>query len=378
MSLARIAIAGFALASGYWLAQSPTKQTSTPPPPSPKRVEIRRMGPFHGMAIQAASAYQPVERYGKLITEIAELGADTVIISVDVYQKHAGSRQVEIDEERIPSWDDMLALFALAKQQGLRVMLMPKVLLSDPRGNEWRGVIQPNDWQGWFASYTDVMKYMAKLASAGRIEVLMVGSELVSTEKHTERWADIIAAMRQIYGGMLGYSANWDHYKNIAFWDQLDLVGLTTYYKLADEPNPPIDTLVSAWGPIKEGLLDWQAQINRPLVFTEVGWCSQEGAAEFPWNYYHHQKATPAGHEEQRRLYAAFMQVWQNVPQVGGIIWWEWTESAGGGDDFNYTPRGKPAEQELRNWFSAQQRKARNKAASRPGVELQSKPTSKK
>jgi len=147
MSLVRMAIVGFALAAGYWLTQSPRPPAPGPSAPAdtPQRVEIRRMGPFHGMAIQAASAYQPVERYGKLIAEVAELGADTLILSVDVYQEHAGSRRVEVDPDRIPSQGDLLALLAIAKQRGLRIILMPKVLLSDPRGNEWRGVIQPND-----------------------------------------------------------------------------------------------------------------------------------------------------------------------------------------------------------------------------------------
>ena len=72
-----------------------------------------------------------------------------------------------------------------------------------------------------------------------------------------------------------------------------------------------------------------------------------------PWNYYYKQTATPGGLEEQRRCYRAFMETWKNSPVVGGIIWWEWLNTTGGSDDFNYIPKGKPAENELRQWFQS-------------------------
>jgi hypothetical protein len=113
------------------------------------------------------------------------------------------------------------------------------------------------------------------------------------------------------------------------------------------------------WAPIKRNILKWQDKIDKPLLFTEAGWCSQEGTTIEPWNYYYRQEATPAGLEEQRRCYRAFMDTWKNVPQVGGVIWWEWTNSEGGSEDYNYTPKGKPAEQELREWFQSVSRRPR-------------------
>ena len=121
---------------------------------------------------------------------------------------------------------------------------------------------------------------------------------------------------------------------------------------MAEEKNPTVDEIVAHWQPIRDDLAKWQEEIGRPIVFTEVGWCSQEGAATSPWNYYHNQKATLAGHEEQRRLYEAFIRVWDNEAMVGGVIWWDWSDGAGGPGDFGYTPRNKPAERVLRDWFA--------------------------
>ena len=145
----------------------------------------------------------------------------------------------------------------------------------------------------------------------------------------------------------------------VEFWDELDLVGMTSYYKLSAEPNPELKTLKDEWLPIRDGILRWQRKIGRPLLFTEVGWCSQEGASIEPWNYYYKQEATRAALEEQRRCYRAFMDTWKDVPEVGGILWWEWTDGGGGRDDFNYTPKAKPAETELRNWFRTVRRRRR-------------------
>ncbi len=127
---------------------------------------------------------------------------------------------------------------------------------------------------------------------------------------------------------------------------------MTSYYTLADYKSPTIEEIMAKWEPIKRDLLAWQARIGKPIVLTEVGWCSQEGAAMAPWNYYQNQRATPAGLEEQRRLYEAFLRVWDGTPQLLGVIWWEWNTSDGGPDDFGYTPKNKPAEQVLRRWFA--------------------------
>jgi hypothetical protein len=134
--------------------------------------------------------------------------------------------------------------------------------------------------------------------------------------------------------------------------------------------------MVKAWEPIKESILEWQGTIGKPILFTEVGWCSQEGASIEPWNYYHKQEASTKGHEEQRACYEAFLRAWGSVPQVGGVIWWEWTTYGGGATCYNYTPKGKPAEKVLRRWLARksskrhrlQMRKQTTAEPSAPGV----------
>jgi len=314
--------------------------------------------PYHGVAIQVYSADNAVARYGQMIREIAALGADTVMFSLDGFQKHVESTDIRTDPKRTPTDDEWLELFDLAHEQGLRIVLMPKILLSDPRGNEWRGKIQPTSWDAWFDAYRDLVVHYATLAERGQVEVFIVGSELVSTEKMTDGWKRVIAAVRDCYHGRLSYSANWDHYRGIQFWGDLDLIGMTTYHQLSDDPGPTREELRESWIPIKRRILEWQKGVGKPLLFTEAGWCSQEGCSVEAWNYYHHEKATPAGMREQADCYQAFIDAWSDEPAVAGILWWEWSYESRGEKDYGYTPKGKPAERLLRDFFRTRDRVA--------------------
>ncbi|MBN1343139.1 MAG: hypothetical protein JXQ73_10690 [Phycisphaerae bacterium] len=337
---------------------------------------------YYGVAIQVDTSNKPVEMFGPLLREIASLGSNTVLIGADAYQKNASSGKLYLDSKKTPTEEQWKELLTIARKEcGLKVILAPKILLSDPLGTEWRGVIQPPSWRKWFIQYRRIMNHFADVAQANGVEVLMIGSEMVSAEKHTEEWLEVIQQVRKRYDGKLSYSANWDHYQPVKFWDKLDLIGMTSYYKLSDDPGPTVQHMVEAWEPIKKSILEWQQTIGKPILFTEVGWCSQEGASIEPWNYYHKQEATGKGLEEQRACYEAFMRSWSDVPQVGGVIWWEWTTYGGGKDCYNYTPKGKPAEGLLREWFAKKcaktkppRREASGPRSDAPLAESQDKP----
>lgn len=342
--------------------------------PAPRMPLLVGEETYHGLAWQIHNSEHAVHEAGIVLNQIADVGADTVLISNAGYQEHAGSETFQIDPKVTPSHEQWMEIFEIAHDNGLRVVLMPIILLSDPRGNEWRGVINPPSWDDWMEQYEQFLLHFARIAAAGDVEVMTIGSELVSAEKyvHVDQWRGLIQSVRRVFPGKLSYSANWDHYKMVRFWSELDLIGMTSYYKLADEPNPTVDELVEEWKPIKRGILRWQEKIGKPILFTEVGWCSQEGASIEPWNYYRSQHATRAGLEEQKNNYIAFIETWHDQvlrpdPTVGGIIWWEWPKVEGGPEDFNYTPKGKPAEKILREFFEEVREYRGGASSTKPG-----------
>ena len=227
---------------------------------------------------------------------------------------------------------------------------MPIVLLDNPQGNEWRGTIHPDSWDDWFDSYRDMINQFAWIAAGHGVDVLVVGSELVSSESHLDQWTTTINKVRETYHGNLTYSANWDHYTSIPFWDQLDLFSCNSYYKLGDDAKVTEPDIEGRWRSIQHELLTFGSKIHKPLLFTEVGWCDLANAASAPWDYT--QTEEPIDLALQNRLYSAYFNVWYGQPGLGGFMMWEWPPAEGGPDDRGYTPQGKPAEQTLRTWLA--------------------------
>jgi hypothetical protein len=140
---------------------------------------------YRGLAIQVASGYKPVETYGPLLKEIAGLGANAVLLSVAGHMEHATAQSIFIEARKVPAPEEFKAIIRQARDLHLRTIIMPIVLLRDPRGSEWRGVIEPPDWDDWWQQYTEFILYFADIARDGQADALMVGSELISTEKYT-------------------------------------------------------------------------------------------------------------------------------------------------------------------------------------------------
>lgn len=230
---------------------------------------------------------------------------------------------------------------------GLKVFLFPILDVQNRKAAEWRGALRPGDWEAWWKSYRRFILHYAALSQRTGVELFAVGSELVTTEKMTARWKALIDAVRKQYRGKLVYSANWDHYAPVSFWNLVDVVGLTAYYKIAETANAREEEMAAAWRGIRAKLLAWSRKIRRPFIFTEVGYPSITGCAIYPWDY---TRRTAINLEEQRRAYAAFIKTWRGVKELGGVFFWDWY-GPGGKDDRGYTPRGKPAEKLIRDWY---------------------------
>jgi hypothetical protein len=306
--------------------------------------------PYRGVAMQVQQIGADFSPYHKNVDEIAALGADSLSIVVDVRQENGTSTQIFLDQRLTPTPEQLTTLIKYAKSKKLRVLLMPIVLLQNPRGNEWRGTLKPESWDQWFDSYREIVKHYAIIAQGSGVDILSVGSELVSAEGRVEQWTRTIRMARKIFKGKLTYSANWDAYTRVPFWDQLDLVGMNSYYTLGDDANVSVDEIVRRWHAIQRDLFTFQKKTKRPVIFTEVGWCSLANAASEPWDYT--RTSLPLDLELQRKLYEGFFQAWQGRPELGGFMFWEWPIGDGGLEDRGYTPENKPAEKVLRTWLA--------------------------
>jgi hypothetical protein len=285
--------------------------------------------------------------YASLLAEIVALGATHVALVVPLYQTDGASDDLHLHTRLSPSMALVAETIRAARRDGLEVTLFPIVRLSAPRPGEWRGTLAPRDPAAWFRRYGDLVGELAALAESAGASRFVVGSELSSLdgEANLPRWRTLVERLRGVFSGRLLYSANWDHYRDAPVLDLVDEDGVTGYFDLRQPTEPPEDaTLEKGWRRVRRELEAWHAGRAHPFVFTELGYRSRTGTTATPWD--EGTRGTPDG-EEQRRAFAAFRRAWAGAPLLDGLYVWNWY-GWGGPTTTGYTPRGKPAEQEVR------------------------------
>ncbi|HEX3901768.1 MAG TPA: hypothetical protein VH853_02895 [Polyangia bacterium] len=309
-----------------------------PPPPAPPAE--RQRGVALGLFAEDVSF-----SYGALLAEIVALGATHVALVVPLYQTDGASDELALDTRFSPTLDSVAETARAAKRDGLEVTIFPIVRLSAPRAGEWRGTLAPRDRDAWFQSYGDKLGDLAGVAAMTGAKRLVVGSELSTLDGDLARWRPLIDKVRAVFGGKLVYSANWDHYKNAPLFDLVDEEGISGYFNLRDATAPDDDATAEAgWRRVRQEIEAWRAGRTAPFIFTELGYRSRAGATAAPWDESPGGKPDP---DEQRRGFAAFRRAWTGSATLDGVYIWNWY-GYGGPATTGYTPRGKPAEPEVR------------------------------
>jgi hypothetical protein len=332
-------------ARGESLPQVASSETAAPAPP--RRASVGVTMSLHHTERLAG--------YLDAVNLLASMGFDSLQVITPVYQRDAADDQIRVRTEPggSPHRDQLVNLLWHARARGMRTMLMPIVLLSDPQEDEWRGKIQPMDWDRWWQSYRATIDHFVQVAVESRADVFCVGSELLSTESQTERWIELIGHVRRKFSGVLTYSTNWDHFQVPQFWPQLDVIGMTGYFDLTsaarDPQNPRFDELCERWRQIRSEVLALAQRFNRPLLFAEIGYPSLPWALKDPWNYVNDKNAASEP-GKQAFGYRSFLTVWDDllVGDAGrfcGVYFFRWDPFENGGpNDTGYGIQGKMSE----------------------------------
>jgi hypothetical protein len=266
------------------------------------------------------------------------------------YQADASSMHI-FRTENTATDRDVLRAIRDAKARNLNVLLMPHV---DALNGDWRGQFQPERPIVWFMSYLRMILRYAQIAERTGIDAFAVGTEFVELTRpeFTSSWRAVIQRVRQIYSGPMTYAANWsDEYNRIEFWDTLDFIGVDAYFELTNSLNPTVEQLIAAWQPWVAELEQTYSRWGIPIVFTEIGYRSIDGANMQPWDW----SSTGAlDMQEQADCYEAAFRVFFDKPWFSGMYWWHWVPdpSAGGPSDDGYTPQNKTAETVLSAWYN--------------------------
>ncbi|NQT46195.1 MAG: hypothetical protein HQ593_01790 [Candidatus Omnitrophica bacterium] len=286
-----------------------------------------------------------------------DIGVDWVAITPSFYQGDCSSTEI-CPVESTPSDSSIVHVIKKAHSLGIKVMLKPHLEVEDTSSGKWRGDIEfleEKDWQDWFDSYNEFILHYAKIAEENRVEMFCVGTELTdSAILKPDMWREkVIAPVRRVYNGPLTYAANWRReFKNIRFWDALDYAGIDAYFPLVDDIlSPDTERIRDGWARWIGEIDAWQARIDKPVIFPEVGYHSAAWAARRPWE---HMAQGMVDVELQKNLYKVLLEEFSKKDYFYGAYWWLWEPDPGSGGekDRGFTPQNKPAEDILREWYA--------------------------
>ena len=281
------------------------------------------------------------------LQKLTTLGVEYISICVTQYQEKFNSTKIK-PTNMTPSDKSLAHVIGIAHKLGLKVMLKPHVDLIDKHdGTYWRGDIgfaREEDWDKWFEEYREFLLHYARMSKKLKVDIFCIGTELSFTTTKEDAWRNVIKEVRKVYSGQLVYAANWDNFKNINFWDELDFVGIDAYFPLTYESNPTMEELKQGWEKWKYDIEAWQSQVNKPIIFTEIGYPSTAHAPYTPWKGGTYGNADP---EIQAKCYEAFFKTIWKEPWFAGVYWWKWDTNvrAGGKHNRQFTPQNKPAQE---------------------------------
>lgn len=286
--------------------------------------------------------------------------ANYATLIIPIYQSNTGSTDIHRGWNT-PTDASLRSGIDFAHSLGMKVVLKPHL---ESYTGEWRANINPGDRATWFKNYGDLLVHFASLGQEEGVAMFVMGSELINmatrdNPSNTGNWEAMIGRIRGVFSGGLTYSANWgggyfgDEKNRIDFWGSLDYVGIAAYFPLGSSFVPSVEELRGSWD-------HWQrtdigplaARTGKPVLFTEVGYKSVDGAHYEPWDY---NRGGGSNQREQANDYTALFSFWNDYGYMRGIYLWDWETdpNAGGPGTTSYTPQRKEAEGVIKTWFAS-------------------------
>jgi len=181
----------------------------------------------------------------------------------------------------------------------------------------------------------------------------VVGTELSGTSQRVTQWRTILKHIRSLYTGPITYAANWGEAFEINWWNDVDAIGVDAYYPLTDTNQPTLVQLKDAWKPIVTRLGNLSLRWQRPIILTEIGYRSVDGANRFVAVG---EESPAIDLQEQADCYQAVFESFQGQIWWRGVYWWNWTPDPvdGGPQNNGFTAHNKPAENILRANYGAE------------------------
>jgi hypothetical protein len=285
----------------------------------------------------------------KHVNPVLKVQSNYVALMPFGFIKELASPQITHNTQRQWFGETKKGLLQYAKrfqQEKVQIMVKPQIWV-------WRGEFTGNikmdseeNWKILEDSYRDFILTYAKVAESLTAELLCIGTELEQfVMNRPVYWQKLIQDIKGVYKGKLTYAANWDEFKRVPFWKDLDFIGIDAYFPLSEKKTPTIAEFESGWKVHKAAILSVHKQFNKPILFTEYGYRSVDFTGKKPWDSDRVQGAVNLV-AQVNGLQAIHNQFWKEEWFAGGFVW-KWFhshEKVGGKKNNRFTPQNKPAE----------------------------------
>ncbi len=240
------------------------------------------------------------------------------------------------------------------EKKGINLMIKPQIWVWK---GEFTGYIKMNSEENWRIlenSYLDFILTYAKTAQQLKADVFCIGTELEKfVINRPEFWNKLIKEVKKVYKGKLTYAANWDEFKRVPFWNEIDYIGIDAYFPLSDKKTPTLEEFEKGWEPHKKEILKVREKVNKPVLFTEYGYRSVNYAGKKPWEANRVEGEINLENQKNATL-ALYNQFWSEDWFAGGFLWkWFHKHKEVGGENNNrFTPQNKPAEKLIQKLYA--------------------------
>lgn len=238
--------------------------------------------------------------------------------------------------------EGVIGCIRMAQEKGLAVMLKPQLWIKHGMYTGGFTLNTEKDWQLWENSYRAYILHFATIADSLGVDLFCIGTELGATIKvRPGYWRSLIDTVKKTFQGQLTYAANWDDYKNVPFWKEIDYIGVDAYFPLVTDKTPSISSMKKAWQTHSDALEKVSLQHSRPVIFTEYGYRNVDYTAAEPWK----EAEGDQNNEAQAAAYEALFQSFSGKKWFAGGFVWKWYVDAGrhSSSEIDFTPQNKPA-----------------------------------
>lgn len=239
------------------------------------------------------------------------------------------------------------------QHKGIKLMIKPQIWV-------WRGQFtghismdSEDQWKVLEESYSSFILMYAAIAEETNAAIFCIGTELEKfVINRPVYWKILIQKIKKVYKGKLTYAANWDEFKRVPFWNELDYIGIDAYFPLTAKKTPTIEEFEAGWQPHKIEIQKTQKKFNTPVLFTEYGYRSIDFTGKKPWDS---KRITGSINllAQKNGLQAIHNQFWKEDWFTGGFIW-KWFHKhieVGGENNNRFTPQNKPAQDLLKKLY---------------------------